>query len=359
VRILTLLDIDNLTVQYRTGAGVVTALNSINLELGKNELVALVGESGCGKSTLGLSVIGLLPQNTSRVTSGSINYKGTDLAKLNKNEIRRYRGTEIAMIFQEPLTSLNPVYRIGDQIAEAITVRNSRKGSEKNSSSASSEVMQNVYNSKSSQVPSKVPRLKRSIPRELRNEIIDWLKLVRISDPDQVLDRYPFELSGGMRQRVIIAMALSQRPALLIADEPTTALDVTTQAQVLKLMHELMDEFDTTILLVTHDLAVACQVADRCVVMYAGEVAEEAKVRDLFSNPMHPYTKGLLNCIPSGTKADSLLNPIPGSLPDLMHPPPGCKFATRCPYKFARCELNHPELTITQNNQGVACFLYD
>lgn len=360
-----LLDIDNLTVQYRTGGGIVTALNSINLELGKNELVALVGESGCGKSTLGLSVIGLLPPNTARIAQGSINYKGTDLAKLGKNEIRRYRGTEIAMIFQEPLTSLNPVYRIGDQIAEAIVVRQIRKDSGDRSSSSESEVMQNVYDSKANYVPSKVPKIRRKMPQELRKEIVDWLKLVRIADPEQVLDRYPFELSGGMRQRVIIAMALSQRPALLIADEPTTALDVTTQAQVLKLMHELMDEFDTTILLVTHDLAVACQVADRCVVMYAGEVAEEAEVRDLFSNPLHPYTKGLLNCIPSGTKTDSSLSPIPGSLPDLMRPPPGCRFAARCAYKFDKCELNDPRLTTVggkdkrERQQKVACFLYE
>ena len=353
--ITAILEINNLSLQYLSRAGVVTALDSVTLDVGENEFLAVVGESGCGKSSLGLSVIGLLPQRTARVMRGSIMYKGKDLVKMNQDQLRSYRGTEIAMIFQEPLTSLIPVYRVGDQIAEAIVLRKIRESGE----SVSGEVMQKAFNSKKAYVPPHMPRLKRGLPQELRKEIIAWLNLVRIADPEQVFGRYPFELSGGMRQRVMIAMALSQEPALLIADEPTTALDVTTQAQVLKLMHELMEKVKTSIILVTHDLAVASQVADRVVVMYAGRVAETAEVRELFSNPMHPYSKGLLNCIPSGTKDNSQLEPIPGSIPDLMRVPEGCSFSPRCPYSFDKCRSNRPLMISVGQSHEVACFLHD
>jgi oligopeptide/dipeptide ABC transporter ATP-binding protein len=197
------------------------------------------------------------------------------------------------------------------------------------------------------------------MPRlELRNEVIDWLKLVRIADPEQVINRYPFELSGGMMQRIMIAMALSEEPELLIADEPTTALDVTTQAQVLRLMKELMDKVRTSILLVTHDLAVASQVADRVVVMYAGEIVESGEVDDLFAEPLHPYTRGLLYCIPTGSKDDSELKPIPGSVPDLTKYNPGCKFANRCPHAMNVCIERRPQLLEAKKNHLVACFLY-
>lgn len=340
-------------VVYGSGSGSVTALYNINLEIKHNEFLAVVGESGCGKSTLGLSIIGLLPKPSSKV-NGSVNYKGSDLLKLNDSDIRQYRGTEIAMIFQEPLTSLNPVHRVGQQIADAIMIRELRKGGHKE---IESDVMQKVYNTKSP-IVSKFPQVRRRISSELREQIIQYLKLVRIADPEQVLDRYPFELSGGMTQRVMIAMALSQEPALLIADEPTTALDVTTQAQVLKLMKELIEKVNTSILLVTHDLAVASQVADRVVVMYAGEIAEDAEVNDLFSNPLHPYTKGLLSCIPNGYKDQNELEPISGSLPDLRKPPAGCRFSPRCPYTMAVCSQRRPQL-LKREKTKVSCFLYE
>jgi len=351
----SLLSIENLTVDYETYSKRITAVDNISIELRQDEFLAVVGESGCGKSTLGLSVIGLLPKKTAKVT-GSVQYKGTDLLKLSGGKIREYRGTEVAMIFQEPLTSLSPVYRVEEQIAEAIMVREARKRGHK----VSSTVMQEAYTKNSSAKPSKFPALnwRRKIPSELRNEVIEYLKLVRIPDPEQVLDRYPFELSGGMTQRVMIAMALSQEPALLIADEPTTALDVTTQAQVLKLMKELIRKVLTSILLVTHDLAVASQVADRVIVMYAGEIAEDADVHGIFSKPLHPYTSGLLSCIPSGFKEDSELHAIAGTLPDLGVRSVGCKFAPRCPRVMQVCGTKRPpELAIDQNRK-VSCFLY-
>ena len=350
----SLLTIENFSVKYTTSSGTVTALDNVSLDLRPNELLAVVGESGCGKSTLGLSIIGLLPRGTATVTNGSLLYKGTDLVKLDSNKIREYRGTEIAMIFQEPLTSLSPVYKVEQQIAEAIMIRELRKKGHK----VDSDVMQKVYTKQTSRV-SRMPRLSRRISSDLKEQVIEYLKLVRIGDAEQVLDRYPFELSGGMTQRVMIAMALSQEPALLIADEPTTALDVTTQAQVLKLMKELMDKVETSILLVTHDLAVASQVADRVVVMYAGEIAENADVYSLFAKPLHPYTHGLLGCVPRGYKDTEELTPISGSLPDLRNPPTGCKFAPRCPRVMDVCTVNRPRLTSREEKRSVACFLYE
>jgi peptide/nickel transport system ATP-binding protein len=350
-----LLNIQGLTVAYESRSASITAVDHVDLELYQDEFLAVVGESGCGKSTLGLSVIGLLPKPPAKIVGGSIRYKDTDLLKLKGNKIREYRGTEIAMIFQDPLTSLSPVYKVGDQIAEAILVRKLRKNGQ---STVESEIMQRTYKRNSSRLRH-AARSRRGIPSDLREEVIHYLKLVRIPDPDQVLDRYPFELSGGMTQRVMIAMALSQEPALLVADEPTTALDVTTQAQVLRLMKELIRNVRTSILLVTHDLAVASQVADRVVVMYASEIAEDADVVSLFSHPLHPYTSGLLSCIPSGYKDDSELKPISGSLPDLRSLPVGCRFAPRCPRAMTACTSNRPQLTQQGKNHKVSCFLYD
>ena len=344
----------NLRVVYKSTKGDVVALDGIDIDIERNEFIAVVGESGCGKSTLALSVIGLLPKGSTEIKEGSISYKDKDLTKLNNKQRRNYRGTEIAMIFQQPLTSLNPVFRVGDQIAEAIMVRDSRQG---RAPPHNSEVMQSVYN-RTSRVTTRPNLRVRKSTRLLLDEITHVLQLVRIADPKQVVDRYPFELSGGMIQRIMIAMALSEKPSLLIADEPTTALDTTTQAQVLKLMKDLIDTVQATILLITHDLAVASEVADRVLIMYAGEIVEDTGVIEFFSEPLHPYSKGLLSCIPSGSKTKTRLQPIPGSIPDPASIVLGCKYAERCKFAMEKCRQRRPRLLEVRPKHKVSCFLY-
>ena len=350
-----LLTVSDLSINYQSGQGTALAVQNVSLEIGENQFVAVVGESGCGKSTLALAIIGLISVPPAKIESGKIEYKSVNLLSLKESDRRKYRGTEIAMIFQEPLTSLNPVYKVGDQIEEAIMIR--EQANEHLESVGEIGVMQKTYSTNGLAIPPKL-RLSRFSRRDRTPAILDALKLVRIADPEQVIERYPFELSGGMRQRVMIAMALSQKPALLLADEPTTALDVTTQAQVLKLMKTLMSEVNTSILLITHDLAVASQVADRIVVMYAGDLVEDSDVYELFSDPLHPYTKGLLSCIPSGSKKAKVLKPIPGTVFDLTRPSTGCKFASRCSRCMEICRQKKPALVETKPGHRVACFLY-
>jgi len=340
-----ILEISDLSICYSSKRGEVHALDNVSLSIEPKQLVAIVGESGCGKTTLGLAVIGLLPMPPARHLNGGVVLKGTNLMDLGESEFRTYRGTEIAMIFQEPMTSLNPVFKIGNQIDEALVIRDSRVNDNRTVQHKSGMTLEKTNQKSAGRT-------------ERREEIITALKMVRISDPEHVATRYPFELSGGMRQRVMIAMALAQRPSLLIADEPTTALDVTTQAQVLKLMRNLMQEVDTSIMLITHDLAVASQVADRIAVMYGGQIVEEADALDLFAEPLHPYTQGLLACIPSGSKAKKL-QPIHGSAIDLRSLPKGCRFAARCPHVMDKCHLKNPELLTKKNSHKVACFLYE
>jgi len=337
----TVLELVDFSVHYRSSGGEVRALDSVNLKVEDREFIALVGESGCGKSTLGLAAIGLLPPRAATIKGGIISYKGVDLTKLSPNEMRNYRGSEIAMIFQEPLTSLNPLRRIGEQIAEAVVLRTQRKNSGSPMKGAP-----------------RLPGRRWKLPPELKREVELMLKLVRIPDPELIIDRYPFELSGGMRQRTMIAMALSQQPELLIADEPTTALDVTTQAQVLKLMKEIKDKLGTTIMLVTHDLAVASQVADRVIVMYAGKIVEDAEVHEIFSQPKHPYTQGLLSCIPTGHRDGKELTPIKGTIPDLTLTREWCQFQPRCPLAMDVCSRKVPALKEVGKDHRVACFKY-
>jgi len=352
-----LVRVQELSVDYRSERGEIHALSHVSFELHEGEVVAVVGESGCGKSTLALSLIRLLPVPPGRFIAGSVFFGETDMLAAHPREVQKIRGTGVSMIFQEPLSSLNPVLKVRDQLGEAIIVRRSR------ASGLHTERDTRFYEA-GDVVPE--PRfhrlfglraLKRGFSKEVEEEVMNVLSLVRISDPKRMLDRYPFELSGGMRQRVMIAMALAEKPSLLIADEPTTALDVTTQAQVLKLMRGFADEVKTSLLLITHDLGVAAQVADRVLVMYAGEVVEDAEVAQLFNNPLHPYTRALLECLPKGSKNEGRLGSIPGSVPDLMQHLDRCPFADRCRYVFDRCWKERPKLEGDEKH-GVACFLH-
>ena len=352
-----LLDVRNLTVKYRTSVREIRALDGVNLQVAKGEIVAVVGESACGKSTLGLSIIGLLPRPPAVVDSGEIHFAGRDLLQVREGEFAALRGTSISMIFQEPMTSLDPVYRVGDQITEAIEVREGKRASrpkgpfQKTNSADTSETSRGA----SRILGARIPRSERK--RTYSNEAAEALKRVQISDPVDTLEKYPHELSGGMVQRVMIAQALVERPSLLIADEPTSALDVTTQAQVLNLMRGLRDEIGASIIFITHDLAVASRIADRVAVMYAGDVVELAAVGDLFRHPQHPYSLGLIDSFPRQFKDEGRLEAIPGDVPDLRRQIPGCKFSSRCRFVFDRCRVEKPELVEVKPGQKAACFL--
>ena len=326
----SLLSMRNVRLEFNTEEGTIHALRGVDLNVGRDEVVGLVGESGCGKTVLGLSILGLNPVPPAKLLEGSqILFKGKDLAKLATNEFAAVRGTGVSMIFQEPATSLNPVFTIGDQITESIRLRYRRS--------------ENTYTPSSSVI---------------NEQVREALKLVKIADPERVAHRYPHELSGGMKQRAMIAMALAAKPSMLIADEPTTALDVTIQAQILRLMRDLMNEVKTSILFITHDLGVISEIADRVAVMYAGRIVEESNVRELFKEPLHPYTAGLLASLPRLSELSKEIQPLAGSVPDAINPPKGCSFHPRCKFVMDQCHTIQPELKEIKPGHKVACHLY-
>jgi peptide/nickel transport system ATP-binding protein/oligopeptide transport system ATP-binding protein len=313
-----LLSINNLRVSFRTRYGEVTALDSVSLHVNEGETLGVVGESGCGKSITALSVMGLIPQPPGKIVGGEILLNGEDLTKAGDARMRQLRGSDVAMIFQEPMTSLNPVFTVGEQIAEAIMLH------------------QNVSRD------------------QAFKDAVALLDRVGIPSPDRRARDYPHQLSGGMRQRVMIAMAVSCRPKVLIADEPTTALDVTVQAQIFDLLNEIQREFGVAIILITHDMGAISEMADRVAVMYAGRVIEQAKADDVLDVPLHPYSRGLISCIPNLGRDEESLAEIPGVVPPLHLLGAGCAFADRCAHKNARCEVEKPML-INHGHHPAAC----
>lgn len=321
-----LIELRDLKTYFYTEDGVVKAVDGVSFSIGRQKTLGVVGESGCGKSVTALSVMGLIPMPPGKVVDGSVIYhrngKEIELSKLNPKgkEYRDIRGNEIAMIFQEPMTSLNPVYTIGNQIMEAIMLHQ------------------------------KVGK------REAHHRAIEMLKAVGIPLPEQRVDEYPHQLSGGMRQRAMIAMALSCNPQMLIADEPTTALDVTIQAQILDLMRKLQEDFHMALMLITHNLGVVAEMANDVVIMYMGKVVEEAPVREIFHDPLHPYTQGLMESIPALTRKKERLKPIKGMIPDPYNLPKGCPFEPRCPEATEICRGQMPELKEVKPGHKVACW---
>ena len=324
-----LLDIRGLKTHFRTDDGMVRAVDGVDLTIGRGETLSVVGESGCGKTVTAMTVLKLIAMPPGKIVEGSILWKGRDLVPLGAVEMQRIRSREIAIVFQEPMTSLNPVYTVGDQIAEVV-------------------------------------RLHQGVNRrEATDRAIEMLRLVHVPAAERRVNDYPHQLSGGMRQRVMIAMALACSPELLIADEPTTALDVTIQAQILDLLGEMQSRFGMAILLITHAMGVVAETAERVAVMYAGRVVEEAPVEELFARPLHPYTQGLIRSIPRLDKsADRAggrkrrLEAISGTVPSLLNPPPGCRFAPRCTFATAGCTAAMPELIAVDGDHKVACILY-
>jgi oligopeptide/dipeptide ABC transporter ATP-binding protein len=319
-----LLQIKGLKTHFYTDKGIVPAVDGVSININKGQVVGLVGESGCGKSITALSVLRLI-SNTGKIVEGEIIFENRNLLKLNKKEICSIRGNEISMIFQEPMTSLNPVYTVGKQAAEALMVHNS------------------------------------SIDKKQAKEmVIAMFNMVGIPEPRKRFDVYPHQLSGGLRQRIMIAMALICNSKLLIADEPTTALDVTIEAQILNLMKNLRDKINTSIIMITHNLGVVAEICDDIYVMYTGKIVEHSNVFNIFDNPLHPYTSGLLKSIPKSSdegKRDKLYS-IEGMVPNLLSLPKGCKFCPRCPYAMEICKEEEPELFEAEPNHFVRCFKY-
>jgi len=322
----TLLRIEDLKTSFFTSHGIVKAVDGVDLEIKRGETLGLVGESGCGKSVTALSVMRLIPAPPGKIVDGRILFDGRDVIRLRDAEIRHIRGNRISMIFQEPMTSLNPAFQVGDQIAEVL------------------------------QLHAGLPR------RTAWRRAAEMLAKVGIADPNQRVREYPYQMSGGMRQRVMIAMALACNPDLIIADEPTTALDVTIQAQILDLMNDLKTDFNTSILLITHDLGVVAEMAQWIAVMYAGRIVEYANVAELFLHPAHPYTLGLMAAVPNiktPVPQDRMLQTIPGVVPSLLDLPPGCAFQDRCGHKMDVCGHRSPPLFDIASDHQVRCWLHE
>ena len=315
-----ILDVRDLSVAFDTDRGRVTAVNHLDFQLHKKETLCIVGESGSGKSVTALSIMGLLPKPAGVITGGSISFSGEDLVRFTPKQMQKIRGNRISMIFQEPMTSLNPVYTVGYQISEVLIKHKHMK------------------------------------KREAMAYAAELLKKTGIPEPERRVTQYPHELSGGLRQRVMIAMALACDPDILIADEPTTALDVTIQAQILQLIASLKEEFNMSIIFITHDLGVVSQIADRIIVMYGGMKMEERAADQFFDHPLHPYTRSLLSCIPRMTLEGEKLQPIPGMIPSLWNLPSGCRFSNRCAEALPCCTQGLPPLCEVEPGHLVACF---
>jgi peptide/nickel transport system ATP-binding protein len=315
-----LLSVQDLVVDFHTLDGVVHALDGVTFDVRKGEILGLVGETGCGKSASGLAILKLLPDN-SEIVKGQITLEGDDILHKPEDQVVKIRGRKIAMIFQDPASSLNPVFPIGRQLLDVMKIHNE---------ATDEDVLHKFAHEK--------------------------LTMVELPDPESVMELYPHELSGGMQQRVIMAIALSSSPLLLIADEPTTALDVTIQAQLLVLLKKLKETLGLSVLLITHNLGVVRELCDRIAIMYAGSIVESAKTDRIFKNPLHPYTRGLISSVVTGRLRGKVLHYIPGTVPSLLHPPLGCRFHPRCSYAIETCKQNRPELLEVEDEHFVACY---
>jgi oligopeptide/dipeptide ABC transporter ATP-binding protein len=318
----TIISVENLKTYFYTEDGTVPAIDGVSFDVKRGETLAIVGESGSGKSVTSLSIMRLIPSPPGKILDGDIKFHGESLLQKSEKEMRSIRGNQISMIFQEPMTSLNPVYKVGDQISESIILHQKKS------------------------------------KKEALTEAVNLLNLVGIPEPERRINQYPHELSGGMRQRVMIAMALACHPELLIADEPTTALDVTIQNQILQLMKTLKQKSNMSIMLITHDLGVVAEMADRVVVMYSGQVVEQGDVFTIFENPKHPYTEGLLKSMPSAEKRVGKLYAIDGVVPNPLNLPVGCRFADRCEYANALCHQEMPQIQKLNQDEVVRCWKY-
>ncbi|MFS0750308.1 ABC transporter ATP-binding protein [Oceanobacillus sp. 1P07AA] len=318
-----ILEVKDLHVTFTTYGGSVQAVRGVNFHLNKGETLAIVGESGCGKSVTSNAIMRLIPNPPGKITKGNIYFKGQDLIQFREKQMRSIRGVDISMIFQDPMTALNPTLTIGTQLMEGLKEHKGISG------------------------------------KEAKAKAIEMMELVGIPSPEERLKQYPHQFSGGMRQRIVIAIALICEPDLLIADEPTTALDVTIQAQILELFEKIQEKMGVSIILITHDLGVVAKIADRIAVMYAGKIIESGTKREIFYQPQHPYTKGLLNSVPRLDVKEDILNPIDGTPPDLFSPPQGCPFAARCPFAMEVCDKVYPVQTELTLSHSVDCWLQD